>query len=54
MVGKHAFVEEVVYKDLMAFYNMWQKASDPKIQKVMGEFLSYIVNQELKLILEIV
>jgi len=54
MVGKHAFVKEVVYKDLTAFYNMWQKASDPKLQKVMGEFFSYVVNLESKLIMEIV
>jgi hypothetical protein len=54
MVGKPAFVKEVVYEDLKAFYNMWQKANDPKIQKVMGEFFSYVVNLESKLIMEIV
>jgi len=54
MVGKPAFVKEVVYEDLMAFYNMWQKANDPKIQKVMGEFFSYVVNLESKLIMEMV
>ncbi len=54
MVGKHTFVKEVVYKDFTAFYNMWQKASDPKVQKVMAEFFSYVVNLESKLIMEIV
>jgi hypothetical protein len=33
---------------------MWQKAGDPKIQKVMAEFFSFVVNLESKLIMEIV
>ena len=48
MVGKPAFVKEVIYEDLKAFYNIWQKANDPKIQKMVGEFFSYIANFESK------
>lgn len=53
MAGKPTFVKEVVYEDL-AFCSMWQKSNDPKIQKVMGEFFSYVVNLESRLIMEIV
>jgi len=54
IVGKPTFVKEVVYADLNAFNSMWQKASDPKVQKVFGEFFSYVVNLESKLVMEIV
>ena len=54
IAGKPTFVKEVVYQDLKAFNSMWQKTNDPKIQKVMGEFFSYVVNLESKLIMEIV
>jgi hypothetical protein len=54
MVGKPGFAKEVVYTDLNAFNSMWQKANDPKVQKVMAEFFSYVINLESKLIIEIV
>jgi len=54
MVGKPAFVKEVVYEDLKAFCSMWQKATDPEVQKVMGEFFSFVLNLESKLVMEIV
>lgn len=54
MIGKPTFMKEVVYEDLKAFCSMWQKAGDPKIQKVMAEFFSFVVNLESKLIMEIV
>jgi len=54
IAGKPTFVKEVIYADLNAFNSLWQKASDPSIQKVMGEFFSYVVNLESKLLMEIV
>jgi hypothetical protein len=55
IVGKPAFVKEVVFADLNGFNSMVQKVlSDPKAQKVMGEFYSYVVNLESKLVMEIV
>jgi hypothetical protein len=54
IAGKPTFVKEVIYPDLNAFNSLWQKASDPNIQKVMGEFFSYVVNLESKLLMEIV
>jgi len=54
IAGKPTFMKEVVYSDLNAFNSMWQKANDPQIQKVMGEFFSYVVNLESKLVMEIV
>ena len=53
ITGKTTFVKEMVYADLNAFNNMWQEVNDPTIQKVMNEFLSYTVNLESKLIMEI-
>jgi len=53
ITGKPTFVKEMVYADLNAFNNMWQEVNDPTIQKVMNEFLSYTVNLESKLIMEI-
>lgn len=54
MAGKPTFVKEVVYEDLRAFCSMWQKASDPKVQRVMGKFFSYAVNVESRLVMQIV
>jgi len=54
IAGKPTFVKEVVYKDLKSFVSMWQKSAYPKIQKVMGEFFSYAVNLESRLVIEIV
>jgi hypothetical protein len=54
VAGKPTFVKEVVYEDMKAFCSMQGKLNGPEIQKVIGEFFSYIVNLETKLILEIV
>jgi len=54
IAGKPIFTKEVVYTDLNAFNSMWQKANYPRIQRVMGEFFSYAINLESKLIMEIV
>jgi hypothetical protein len=54
VAGKPTFVKEVVCADLNAFNSMWQKASDPMVQKVFGEFFSYVGDLESKLIMEIV
>ena len=54
IVGKPMFVKEVTFADLNAWNSFGQKYfSDPKIQKVMGEFFSYVVNLETKLIMEL-
>jgi len=47
-------LKEVVHGDLKAFYSMWSKAGDPAVQKVFGEFFSFVVNLESKLVMEIV
>jgi len=52
--GKPAFVKEMVYEDMKAFDSIQAKMGDPEIQKVVGEFFSYVVNLETKLMKEIV
>jgi hypothetical protein len=55
IVGKPMFVKEVTFADLNAWNSLMQKyLSDPKIQKVMSEFFSYVVNLETKLVMEII
>jgi hypothetical protein len=55
IVGKPMFVKSVTFADLNAWSSFTQKyLSDQKLQQVMGEFLSYAVNLESKLVMEIV
>lgn len=55
IVGKPMLVKEVTFADLNAWNSLMQKyLSDPNMQKIMGEFFSYTVNLETKLIMEIV
>lgn len=54
VAGKPTFVKELVCEDMKAFCSMQGKLGDPEIQRVVGEFFSYIMNLETKLILEIV
>jgi hypothetical protein len=55
IVGKPMFVKEVTFADLNAWNSLMLKYfSDPKMQKVMGEFFSYVVNLESKLVMEII
>lgn len=54
VAGKPTFIKEVVYEDMKAFCSMQGKLGGPEIQKVVGEFFSYIINLETKLIIEIV
>jgi hypothetical protein len=55
ITGKPMFVKEVTFADLNAWSSFMQKyLSDLKMQKVMGEFYSYAVNLETKLVMEII
>jgi len=54
IAGKPTFIKEVVYEDMKAFCSMQGKLGAPDVQKVFGEFFSFVVNLETKLIIEIV
>jgi len=54
IAGRPTFIKEVVYKDMKAFCSMQGKLGAPEVQKVLGEFFSFVVNLETKLIVEIV
>ena len=53
VAGKPTFIKEVVYKNMEAFCSMQAKLGQPEIQRVIGQFFSFIINLEIKLILEI-
>lgn len=54
VAGRPTFVKEVVYEDMKAFCSVQGKLGGPDVQKVLGEFFSFVVNLETKLIIEIV
>jgi hypothetical protein len=54
IVGKPMFVKAVTFADLNAWTSLTNKYfSDPKMQEIMGTFLSYTANLETKLVMEV-
>ena len=54
IVGKPMFVKAVTFADLNAWTSLTNKYfSDPKMQQIMGTFLSYTTNLESKLVMEV-
>jgi len=52
IAGKATFIKETVYKDMKAFCNIQGKLGVPKVQKVLSEFFSCLVNLATRLIME--
>ena len=54
IVGKPMFVKVVTFADLNAWASLMNKyQSDPKMQEIMGKFLSYTTHLETKLVMEV-
>jgi hypothetical protein len=55
IVGKPMFVKALTFADLNAWTSLTNKyLSDPKMQEVMGTFVSYTTNLESKLVMEVI
>ena len=55
IVGKPMFVKAVTLADLNAWTSLMNKyLSDPKMQEIMGIFLSYTANLETKLVMQVI
>jgi hypothetical protein len=55
VAGKPMVVKELTFADLNAWTSFMQKyLSDPKMQKIVGEFYSFTVNLETKLVMQII
>jgi len=54
IAGSPTFTKEMVYKDLAAFKDAQEfAATDPEAQRTVGEFFSFVVNLESRLIVEV-